>query len=134
MRCKRVADAGHEIGVHGYSHENPIAMTPDQEEAVLVKCIDLIVKLTGKRPRGYIAPWWELSPATAGLLLKHGFLYDHSMMHNDFTPYYVRVGDSWTKIDYSKQADGVDEAARSRHRDRSRSKSRRAGTSTICRR
>ena len=23
-------------------------------------------------------------------------------MHNDFHPYYVRVGDSWTKIDYSK--------------------------------
>lgn len=23
-------------------------------------------------------------------------------MHNDFTPYYVRVGDSWTTIDYSK--------------------------------
>src|ERR1041384_6017850 len=23
-----VADAGHEIGAHGYSHENPIAMTP----------------------------------------------------------------------------------------------------------
>ncbi len=24
-------------------------------------------------------------------------------MHNDFTPYYVRVGDKWTKIDYSKK-------------------------------
>src|SRR3954463_856961 len=28
-----VAAAGHEIGIHGYSHENPIAMTPEQEEA-----------------------------------------------------------------------------------------------------
>ena len=26
-------------------------------------------------------------------------------MHRDFHPYYVRVGDSWTKIDYSKQPD-----------------------------
>jgi peptidoglycan/xylan/chitin deacetylase (PgdA/CDA1 family) len=25
-------------------------------------------------------------------------------MHNDFHPYYVRVGDSWTKIDYSRPA------------------------------
>ena len=24
-------------------------------------------------------------------------------MHKDFQPYYVRVGDSWTKIDYSKK-------------------------------
>ena len=26
-QMKAVADAGHEIGIHGYSHENPIAMT-----------------------------------------------------------------------------------------------------------
>ena len=26
-------------------------------------------------------------------------------MHHDFLPYYVRVGDSWTKIDYSKRAE-----------------------------
>ena len=31
-QMQAVADAGHEIGVHGYSHENPIAMTPAQEE------------------------------------------------------------------------------------------------------
>ena len=34
-QCKMVVDAGHEIGMHGYSHENPIAMTPEQEEAVM---------------------------------------------------------------------------------------------------
>ena len=27
-------------------------------------------------------------------------MYDHSLMHRDFEPYYVRVGDSWTPIDY----------------------------------
>src|ERR1700730_2300929 len=31
---KKIVDAGHEIGAHGYSHENPIAMTPKQEEDV----------------------------------------------------------------------------------------------------
>lgn len=100
-----VAKAGHEVGAHGYSHENPIAMTTEQEEAVLMKSIGLIEKLTGKKPRGYVAPWWELGPNTAEILLKNGILYDHSMMHNDFHPYYVRVGDSWTKIDYSKPAE-----------------------------
>src|SRR4029079_10839231 len=29
--------------------------------------------------------------------------YDHSLIHHDHQPYYVRIGDSWTKIDYSKQ-------------------------------
>jgi peptidoglycan/xylan/chitin deacetylase (PgdA/CDA1 family) len=98
-----VVEAGHEVGMHGYSHENPISMTPEQEEAVLVKCIGLIEQAAGRRPTGYVAPWWEFSNVTNELLLKHGIKYDHSLMHRDFHPYYVRVGDSWTKIDYSKQ-------------------------------
>ena len=97
--------AGHEIGVHGYSHENPIAMTREQESAVLDRCIDLIEKRAGRRPTGYVAPWWEFSPVTNELLLERGITYDHSLMHRDFEPYYVRVGDSWTKIDYSQPAE-----------------------------
>jgi peptidoglycan/xylan/chitin deacetylase (PgdA/CDA1 family) len=103
QQMKAVAQAGHEIGIHGYSHENPIAMTPEQEEAVLDKCIDLVTKLQGKRPTGYVAPWWEFSAVSNELLIKKGIKYDHSLMHQDFQPYYVRVGDSWTKIDYSKK-------------------------------
>ena len=104
-QTRKIVEAGHEVGLHGYSHENPIAMTPVQEEAVLTRCIELITTLTGKRPTGYVAPWWEFSHVTNELLLKHGIKYDHSLMHRDFECYYVRVGDHWTKIDYSKPAD-----------------------------
>ena len=100
---RAVAEAGHEIGIHGYSHENPIAMTREQEMAVLDKCIDLVTQLSGRRPTGYVAPWWEFSTVTNELLLERGIKYDHSLMHHDHQPYYVRVGDSWTKVDYSKQ-------------------------------
>ncbi len=103
-QVKMVVDAGHELGVHGYSHENPIAMTPQQEEDVLDKCLEVLEAISGRRPTGYVAPWWEFSPVTAELLQKKGFKYDHSLMHHDFQPHYVRVGDSWTKIDYSKSA------------------------------
>ncbi|EJC2915174.1 polysaccharide deacetylase [Campylobacter coli] len=103
-QMKMIVDAGHEIGAHGYLHENPIAMSAKQEEDVLLKSIELIEKISGKKPSGYVAPWWEFSNITNELLLKHGIKYDHSLMHNDFTPYYVRVGDKWTKIDYSKDA------------------------------
>ena len=102
---KRIAAEGHEIGAHGYTHENPIAMTPTQEEAILVKSIELIEKFSGKKPRGYVAPWWEMSNSTAALLLKYGFRYDHSQGYRDFQPFYARVGDSWTVIDYSKRAE-----------------------------
>jgi peptidoglycan-N-acetylglucosamine deacetylase len=49
---KRIVDAGHEIGAHGYSHENPIAMTPKQEEDVLAYSVELIEKVSGRAPRG----------------------------------------------------------------------------------
>jgi peptidoglycan/xylan/chitin deacetylase (PgdA/CDA1 family) len=104
-QMKMVADAGHEIGVHGYSHENPIAMTEEQETAVLLHSIELVEGLSGQRPTGYVAPWWEFSNITNRLLLENGIKYDHSLMHDDFHPYYIRVGDEWTKIDYSKPAE-----------------------------
>ncbi len=104
-QTRMVVDGGHEVGIHGYSHENPIAMTREQEETVLLRCIDLVESVSGKRPTGYVAPWWEFSPVTNELLLANGIKYDHSLMHRDFEPYYVRVGDRWTKIDYSQPAD-----------------------------
>ncbi len=101
---RRVAEAGHEIGAHGYSHENPISMSAEQEREVLERSIVLIEEIAGRRPRGYVAPWWEMSERTAGLLAEYGFIYDHSQNYNDFVPFYARVGDTWTNIDYSRPA------------------------------
>jgi peptidoglycan/xylan/chitin deacetylase (PgdA/CDA1 family) len=80
---KAVAEAGHEIGIHGYSHENPIAMTREQEEAVLDKCIDLVTQLSGRRPTGYVAPWWEFSTVTNELLLERGIKYERPLRHDE---------------------------------------------------
>ena len=103
-QMKMIVADGHEIGAHGYSHENPLALSPQQEEDILVKSIELITELTGKGPTGYVAPWWEFSNVTDKLLKKYGIKYDHSLMHHDCMPYYVRIGDSWSKIDYSQPA------------------------------
>ncbi|MEV0085731.1 polysaccharide deacetylase [Saccharopolyspora sp. NPDC050642] len=104
-QVRAVVDAGHEIGAHGYSHENPVQMTEQQERDVLLKCIELVEKASGRRPRGYVAPWWEMSEHTAALLMENGFSYDHSQNYNDFHPFYARVGDSWTKIDFAGPAE-----------------------------
>jgi len=104
-QTRRIVDEGHEIGAHGYLHENPIAMTPAQEEAVLARSVELIEKFSGKAPRGYVAPWWEMSAVTAALLKKYGFTYDHSQGYRDFQPFYARVGDEWSGIDFSKTAE-----------------------------
>jgi peptidoglycan-N-acetylglucosamine deacetylase len=104
-QCKMIVDGGHEIGTHGYSHENPVSMTPQQEKDVIEKCVGLVEDLTGKKPLGNSAPWWEPSDATNEILLEYGYKYDRSLQHNDFTPYYARKGDQWTPVDYSKSAD-----------------------------
>jgi peptidoglycan/xylan/chitin deacetylase (PgdA/CDA1 family) len=104
-QTQAVVAAGHEIGAHGYSHENPVAMSRQQEEDVLARCVELIESRTGRRPHGYVAPWWEMSAHTSELLHKYGFQYDHSQNYRDFTPFYARVGDSWTKIDFSARAE-----------------------------
>ncbi|HEX8417334.1 MAG TPA: polysaccharide deacetylase [Methylobacterium sp.] len=102
--CAMVTQAGHEIGLHGYSHENPLALSREQEEAVFEKSIALIEALAGRRPTGYVAPWWEVSTNSIEILIANGIKYDHSLMHRDFEPYFVRVGDEWTKIDYAQPA------------------------------
>jgi peptidoglycan/xylan/chitin deacetylase (PgdA/CDA1 family) len=52
-----------------------------------------------------VAPWWEMSAVTAALLKKYGFTYDHSQGYRDFQPFYARVGDEWSGIDFSKTAE-----------------------------
>lgn len=104
--CAMVRDAGHEIGLHGYSHENPAAMTLEQQRDVLDKSWKLLTEFCGGTPpRGSVAPWWETSEEGTELLLSYGIEYDHSMSHHDCQPYWLRTGDRWTKIDYSKQAE-----------------------------
>ncbi len=103
-QTKSVAQMGHEIGAHGYSHEPPTKLTRTQEEDILKRSIELIEDVSGKRPSGYSAPWWEPSAHTFDLLLEHGFKYGHTQAYHDFLPFYARVGESWTKVDYSKPA------------------------------
>ena len=92
-RCKQVYDAGHEIAHHGWTHVPPALLSRQEEEDGLVRANEQIKKLTGRYARGYRSPSWDLSPHSVELLLKHGFIYDSSMMGNDFLPYRVRQGD-----------------------------------------
>jgi peptidoglycan/xylan/chitin deacetylase (PgdA/CDA1 family) len=74
---------GHEIGHHGYIHENPNKLSPQQERDFLGRGIDCIVKATGRRPQGYRAPSYGFSRHTLDLLLEQGFSYDASLMGQD---------------------------------------------------
>jgi peptidoglycan/xylan/chitin deacetylase (PgdA/CDA1 family) len=91
--CEAVLAAGHEIAHHGWTHRPPASLTREEEEGELVRGNEAIRRLTGRAARGYRSPSWDLSPHSIGLFLKHGFLYDSSLMGDDYTPYYAREGD-----------------------------------------
>ena len=79
----------HEIGVHGWIHENlPSIGDRAAEERLMTRSIEYLTKAMGKRPVGYRAPSWAFSPYTLSHILKAGFLYDSSMMAMD-EPYEV---------------------------------------------
>ena len=74
----------HEIGVHGWIHENlPALNDAAEEERLLNQAIEHLTKASGKRPVGYRAPSWAFSEFTLPLIRKAGFLYDSSMMAMD---------------------------------------------------
>jgi len=91
----QIAAAGHEIGHHGYRHER--LGSPEDEIRDFDMAIASLKRVTGQTPVGYRSPAAGLTPRTLELLVSHGMLYDSSMMGDDFTPYYCRVGDQAPK-------------------------------------
>ncbi len=94
-----IRDGGHEIGHHGWVHENPVLLSPDEERHVLLRGLEALEQVAGVRPTGYRSPAWDNSSATVPLLLEHGFEYESSMMGHDYEPYWCRVGDAWSKTE-----------------------------------
>lgn len=92
--CEAVVAGGHEVGHHGWTHVTPASLSREQEEEHLAKGNEAIARLAGRKARGYRSPAWDLSPYSIELLLKHGFVYDSSLMGDDYTPYRCRQGDA----------------------------------------
>ncbi len=89
-QCKRIRDAGHEIGAHGNVHEAVGMLDAAQEKAVLEEQLAILRAELGVKPAGYRSPSWDVNVWTPALLKTHGFLYDSSLMGND-VPYDVQT-------------------------------------------
>jgi peptidoglycan-N-acetylglucosamine deacetylase len=84
---------GHDVEHHGYLHEPPGTFkSEDEEEAALVKGIETLERLTGRRPRAYRSPFWEYSPNTISLLERYGFEYTGDLMDTLLPDYHVVDG------------------------------------------
>ncbi|OBW66971.1 MAG: hypothetical protein AUREO_029610 [Aureobasidium pullulans] len=88
-QAKAIAESGAEIALHGYAHEGSTQMTAKQERDVLVKTMGLVKELTGKQPRGYRAPLYQIQERTVKLLQEFDFLWDSSLAHLDSSPYFL---------------------------------------------
>ncbi len=91
--CREIVAAGHEVGLHGYAHENVGTLDQGQEREMFRRAHGLVGDLSGVTPKGNRAPAWDLTPHTVEILLELGLVYDSSLMGNDYSPYRVRRGD-----------------------------------------
>jgi peptidoglycan/xylan/chitin deacetylase (PgdA/CDA1 family) len=85
---KRIAAAGHEIGVHGWIHERNSLLEEADERELIRRAIATLAEISGKQPVGLRTPSWDYSPSTLKLVKELGLLYDSSLMADD-SPYEV---------------------------------------------
>jgi peptidoglycan/xylan/chitin deacetylase (PgdA/CDA1 family) len=80
---RRVVEAGHEVGIHGWIHELNSALPADAERDLLLRSADTLEKLSGRRAAGLRTPSWDFSPHTLAIEREMGLLYDSSLMADD---------------------------------------------------
>jgi polysaccharide deacetylase family protein (PEP-CTERM system associated) len=81
---RRIAAAGHELGVHGYDHRFVHELTPVQFRAELRRTVDAIHQAAGDVPiLGHRAPYFSINRSclwALDVLADEGFAYDSSLI------------------------------------------------------
>jgi peptidoglycan/xylan/chitin deacetylase (PgdA/CDA1 family) len=113
---ERILEGGHEIGHHGYLHEEPGKQTRERERYWTERAFTTLERITGRKPIGYRAPNYSFSRHTADILADFGFLYDSSLMADD-VPYMIETPSGrrlieipvhWSVDDWSQYAHNFD--------------------------
>lgn len=79
---KMIADAGHEIASHGYSHTMVYKLTPASFRDEIKRTDDLLSDITGKKPVGFRAPYFSITKESLwalDVLIEEGYKYDASI-------------------------------------------------------
>jgi peptidoglycan/xylan/chitin deacetylase (PgdA/CDA1 family) len=84
--------AGHEVAHHSYAHVDPSLQSAGEEREDMERALATLERI-GVAPLGFRAPSADLSESTLALVEEHGFLYDSSLMTDDYRPFRPRIGD-----------------------------------------
>lgn len=79
---KMIHQAGHEIGSHGYGHNQIFKLTPEGFSREIVRTNEAIMAITGKQPIGFRAPIFSITSESFwafDILTENGFKYDSSI-------------------------------------------------------
>lgn len=87
----RIAEAGHEVGHHSYSHRSAVDLSESEEREDFERALAALER-AGIKPSGHRAALWEATWRTPALVAEYGLSYDSSLMDAD-TPYRLRVGE-----------------------------------------
>jgi peptidoglycan/xylan/chitin deacetylase (PgdA/CDA1 family) len=80
---RRLAGAGHEIGIHGWIHERNSVLPRDAERDLMLRARDALEQVAGVTPVGVRTPSWDFSPHTLAIEREMGVLYDSSLMADE---------------------------------------------------
>jgi peptidoglycan/xylan/chitin deacetylase (PgdA/CDA1 family) len=94
-----IVAAGHEIGHHGWVHETPAQLDPAEERRAFERGLEVLEEIVERRPQGYRSPGCAITATTIALLVEHEMLYDSSCLGDDVSPYYLRRGDRWSRVE-----------------------------------
>lgn len=79
---RRIADAGHEVASHGWSHRRVTTLTPSEFRTELRDSKHVLEDLSGGAVEGFRAPSFSIGPRNAwafDVLIEEGFRYDSSV-------------------------------------------------------
>jgi peptidoglycan/xylan/chitin deacetylase (PgdA/CDA1 family) len=80
---RRIVAEGHEIGIHGWIHENNSLLDEQTERDLIMRSRDVLEKNAGTPPVGFRSANWDLSPWTIGIVKELGLEYDSSLMADE---------------------------------------------------
>ncbi|MFH1235067.1 MAG: polysaccharide deacetylase family protein [Candidatus Diapherotrites archaeon] len=76
---KRIVKAGHEVASHGYRHVRLAGLGREEINGEIASSVKALAKATGKKPKGFRAPFFSVNNAVLDAVEAQGFKYDSSL-------------------------------------------------------